>query len=128
MNKIKLIYPELSYKIVGCLFEVYNNIGPNHREQYYQKAIIREFTQQKIPFKSQLPVALVYKCEKVGNNFLDFLIDGKIVLEIKVGTRFLKKDFIQVLDYLKSTGLQLGIIAIFTPDGVKFQRILNIYN
>lgn len=126
MEKEKLIYPELSYKIVGCLFDVYNDIGPNHREQYYQKATAIEFRRQKILFVEQVSVDLEYKNETIGKNFLDFLIDGKIVLELKVGTYFKKKDFDQILSYLKLTKLKLGIIVIFTPDGVKFHRILNI--
>ena len=93
MGKEKLIYPELSYKIVGCLFDVYNNIGPNHREQYYQKAAASEFRRQKIPFIEQISINLKYKNETIGQNFLDFLIDDKIVLELKVGSYFKRKDF-----------------------------------
>ena len=93
MGKEKLIYPELSYKIVGCPFDVYNNIGPNHREQYYQKAAASEFRRQKIPFIEQISINLKYKNETIGKNFLDFLIDDKIVLELKVGSYFKRKDF-----------------------------------
>lgn len=67
-----------------------------------------------------------YKGAIVGNYFLDFLIENKIVLELKKGDRFSKKDIEQVYAYLKVTGLKLGIIANFTGKGVKFKRIVNI--
>jgi GxxExxY protein len=58
--------------------------------------------------------------------YLDFIIDEKIVLEIKQGDRFHKNDFEQVYNYLKSTGLKLGILARFSKSGVKFKRVVNV--
>ena len=126
MNDKKLIYPELSYKIVGCLFEVFNNIGSNRREVIYQKALKEEFKDQKISFKEQYFIKSYYKSKQIGRNYFDFLIDNKIILEIKVGNYFSKRDFDQILEYLKISRLKLGIIVNFTRDGVKFHRVLNI--
>lgn len=125
-NKSKLIYPELSYKIIGCLFEVYNECGGGHRENYYQKALKCEFELKEIKFKEQVMVDLKYKDKTIGKNFLDFLIEDKIILEIKIGEYFSKNNLKQILDYLKLTDLKLGIIANFTNDGLKFYRVLNI--
>ena len=125
-NINKVIYPELSYKIVGCLFEVFKTVGPNHREKYYQKAIEAEFNKQKIKFCSEFPIDLRYKDLKICKGFFDFLIDDKIILEIKVGSFFRKGYLEQILDYLKASNLKLGIIGNFTRDGVKFYRVLNI--
>lgn len=124
-KKDKVIYPELSYRIVGCLFEVYKELGSNHKEKFYQKAIRREFESKKIKFQEQLPIKLNYKGKAIGINFLDFLIEDKIILEIKTGRFFRKNHFEQVLDYLKSSNLKLGIIANFKKDGVQCYRILN---
>jgi len=125
-SMVELIYPELSYKIVGCLFEVYKNIGPNHRERYYQNALKEEFLKRKIKFQEQFPIKITYKDKKIGQNYFDFLIDDKIILEIKTGPYF-KKDYLdQLLSYLKATYLKLGIIANFTRNGVKFHRVINI--
>jgi GxxExxY protein len=121
----KVIYPELSYKIVGCLFEVYNELGSNHREKYYQSAVEQELINAGIGYNKELKADLRYKNKIVGKNYFDFLIDDKIVLEIKVGSYFKKKDFEQVLDYLKTSGYKLGIVGLFKKDEVKFFRILN---
>jgi len=127
-NLIKkdLIYPELSYQIIGILFEVYNQVGPGYHEKYYQRAIATELKKCNLPFKEQVFEPLKFKEETIGHHYLDFLIDNKIVLEIKKGNRFSKRNIEQVLTYLKTTGLKLGIIANFGPKEVKFKRIINL--
>lgn len=124
--KEKVIYPELSYRIIGIIFEVWNQIGYSHKEKYIEKAIATSFIKNKIPFREQLKVDLKFNNEKIGVYFLDFLIDNKIVLEIKKREYFSKNDIEQVYGYLKATKLKLGIIVHFTRDGVKFKRVLNL--
>lgn len=126
MPKTKVVYPELSYRIVGCLFEVYNTFGPNHREKYYQNAVAVELKNARLKFIREVPVNLVYKNNCIGKNFLDFLIEDKIILEIKVGNYFTKRNLEQLLSYLKATNLKLGIIANFARDRLKFYRVLNV--
>jgi len=121
-----LIYPELSYKIIGILFDVYNKLGPGYQEKYYQRAIASAFRKQRFAFREQVPIPLIYLEEKIGRYFLDFLIENKIVLEIKRGDRFSRKDIEQVYAYLKAKKLKLGLLANLTNRGVKFKRILNI--
>jgi len=126
-RKSKIVYPELSYKIVGILFEVYNQLGSGHQEKYYQRAIEVAFKENNFVFKRQLPLDINFKNNKIGKYFLDFLIENKIVLEIKRGNYFPKKNIEQVYAYLKITGLKLAILANFTSTGIKFHRILNLY-
>lgn len=126
LKRNNIIYPELSYKIVGILFDVYNNLGPGHKEKYYQKAVSKAFKGSNIVFQEQVHSPIIFQDENVGEYFLDFLINGKVVLEIKSGEKFLKQNISQVYSYLKSTNLKLGILANFTKDGLKFKRILNL--
>ena len=121
----KLIYPDLSYKIVGILFKVQNELGNKYQEKYYQRAIEIELKNQNIKFVKEIPVDLQYAAEKIGKYFFDFLIDDKVVLEIKAIPRLRPRDFKQVLAYLKSINLKLGIIANFRPEQLTFHRILN---
>ena len=125
-NKTEVIYPELSYKIIGILFTVWNIVGYGHKENFYQKSIVKELESANVLFKEQLKVKMVYKGKEIGIYFLDFLIDDKIVLEIKKREYFSKQDIDQLFSYLKATKLKLGIIAHFTKTGVKFKRVLNI--
>ena len=80
----------------------------------------------EIPFDEQVRLPLVYKGENIGNYALDFLIEKKMVLEIKKDKSFSYKNIEQVHNYLKAYNLKLGILANFTSDGLKFKRILNV--
>jgi GxxExxY protein len=122
-----LLYPDLSYQIIGILFDVFLNLGYGYRENQYQKAIEIALKNSGVQYQKELPVKISYKGQFVATNYLDFLIDGKIILEIKQGNRFVKNDFDQIFNYLKATGLKLGILARFTRSGVKFRRIANTY-
>ena len=124
--KIDLIYPELSYKIIGILFDVYNQLGYGYQEKYYEKAVATSLKLARLNYKEQFLVPLKFKGEKIGNYFLYFLVDDKIVLELKRGERVAKSNIDQIYAYLKAMNLKLGILAQFTPSGIKFRRILNI--
>lgn len=91
LKRKDLIYPDLSYQIVGILFDVWNELGPGHHENYYQKAVSIGFKNCGLDFREQVYTPLVFKEEKVGSYYLDFLIEDKIVLEIKKGDRFSRK-------------------------------------
>ncbi len=126
MKRKDLVYPELSYMIVGVLYEAYNVLGYGYKEIYYQGAIASNLKNCKLSFKEQVPAKIKYKDGVIGRVFLDFLIEEKVVLEIKKTDRFSKGEIGQIHGYLKATGMKLGIIAHFTKDGIKFKRILNI--
>jgi len=125
LRKKDLIYPELSYQIIGILFEVYNQLGPGYHEKYYQRAIATAFKKCNLSFREQVRVSLIFKGEKIGNYSLDFLIADKIILEIKKGERFSKRNIDQILAYLKAKKIKLGIITNFGQKELKFRRIIN---
>ena len=120
-----LLYPDLSYKIIGVLFEVFNKLGPGYLEKYYQRAVATGLKEVDLKFQEQLYAPLVFKGVKIGKCFFDFLVEDKIVLELKTGGRFSKKDIEQLFSYLKVKNLQLGLLVNFTNQGVKFKRIIN---
>lgn len=124
---MNLIEPELSYKIVGCAFDVYNSIGSGLRELHYQRALSESMRRRGLQFIEQFPVDLYFKDSKIGKYYLDFLVDGKIVVEIKRGDYFAKTNIEQALGYLKSLNLRLGLLINFTSTGVRYKRIVNLY-
>ncbi|MEK9150725.1 MAG: GxxExxY protein [Patescibacteria group bacterium] len=126
LRRKDLIYPELSYQIIGILFEVFKQLGSGYQEKYYQRAIALEFKKCGLKFQEQVLLPLRYKEIKIGNYFSDFIIENKIVLEIKKDKNFSRKNIEQVMAYLTAYNLKLGIIANFTKEGLKFKRIINI--
>lgn len=121
----ELIYPELSYKLMGILFKVHRKLGNSYQEKYYQRAVELELKANQIPFEREVEIKLNYNNEKIGKYFLDFVIDGKIALELKT-TPFLKQQYLnQVLAYLDSSRLKLGIVANFRSERLEYKRLVN---
>jgi|SRR3989344_1079742 len=126
IRRTDLVYPELCYQILGILFEVWKNVGFGHQEKVYQRASIAAFKEAGLFVEEQLPVVLMYKRSKVGVYYFDFLIENRIVVELKVRNYFSKKDIDQLFAYLKAKDLRLGLIIHFTKTGVKFKRVVNL--
>lgn len=120
----KLIHPELSYKVVGILYKVYNALGGGYQEKIYQAAVKKELIKNNIGFIEQVNVDVVYSDSAICKYRLDFIIEHKIVLELKITPKFTQRDYIQILSYLKQSGLELGILASLHRNGIAFKRIL----
>lgn len=127
MKKIKLLYPKLSYQIIGFAYEVFNELGYGYREKYYQKAFEKLLINNKITYQKETPVKMYFQNEILSKQYLDFLIEDKIIIEIKVKDRFLKSNIQQIYSYLKTNDKKLGLLINFTHDGIKYKRILNLY-
>lgn len=124
-----LIYYEFCYKVVGILYEVYNQLGYGYDEKTYQKAVAKLLEKTEFKYLEQLYSPVVFEGGIIGKIFFDFLIENgqeKIVLELKRGDRFSKAHIDQVYKYLVNHKLELGILAYFGPRGIIYKRILNI--
>ena len=124
-NKEKVIYPELSYTLMGILFEVHNKLGTKYQEKHYQKAIEIKLKELNIPYKREEKVTIEFGKEKLGEFYIDFIINDKIILEIKKVWKITQDDIKQVLRYLKATNLKLAIIANFRHKKLEYRRVLN---
>jgi GxxExxY protein len=107
------MYPELSHSIVGAAIEVHRRIGPGQLESVYQRALASELRYRAIPFEAQVPIAMLYRGESVGEFFADFIVDDKVILELKSVDRFHPVHTAQVLSYMRATKLRLGLLLNF---------------
>lgn len=121
-----LLFDKLSFEIVGSAFEVQNELCSGLLEKTYYKALAQEFTRRGIKFKQQVYFPIKYKGEIVGKRYFDFLVEDKIVVELKCEKNFSRSTIKQVFDYLVSSNLQLGIILNFGSEGVRQKRIVNL--
>ena len=124
-NKTNLIYPELSYKIIGVAFDIFNDLGFGHIEIYYQRAFAKKLEKLGISFEREKRFSICYEGDIIGTYILDFLIDNKLVVELKVRPKIGYTHIKQVVSYLRSANLKLAIIIYFTKEGVKYRRIIN---
>jgi len=88
----KIIYKDLSYKIVGVLYGVYNELGYGFQEKIYENAIAKSLFENGVNYKRQAPYRVVFHGKIIGRNYIDFIVDDKIVLEIKRGDYFSRKN------------------------------------
>lgn len=121
----EIIYPKLSYKIIGLLFKIYNKLGYGYQEKHYQRAFKRELEKNNIQYKQEVLSPLIYEDKGIGRYYLYFVIENKVVVELKIANDIYKRHLKQILDYLKSKGLKLGILAIFTKEGLRYKRVVN---
>ncbi|MFA4890095.1 MAG: GxxExxY protein [Candidatus Paceibacterota bacterium] len=124
-NDKMIVFPELSFKIIGATFNVFNKLNWGMQEKYYQRALAKEFSDLGLRYEKEKFIPLEYKNEKIGHYFADFIIEGKILLELKVVSKLGYIHCKQVLEYLKNANIKLGILIYFTKDGVKYRRVLN---
>jgi GxxExxY protein len=123
-----LLYPELSFTLNGIFFDIFKQLGGGHLEKYYQKAVKIGLEKAKLTFQEQLHTPLLYQGEKVGTYFLDFLVEGKIVIELKRGQFVPAHNIIQAKQYLSALDLQLALIVCFPHKGVYIKRIVNKFS
>lgn len=121
----KLIHPELSYKITGILFAVHNELGRFLNEKQYADAIEGYLKKLKIAYEREKILPPVFEQELEGRNKLDFLIEGKLILEIKTKRVLARDDYYQTKRYLTVLNKKLGLLVNFRDKYIRPKRILN---
>lgn len=125
-NNKKLLYAGLTYKVRGAIFTVYNELGFGHKENIYQKALIKEFETLNIPYKQEVGLDVRYKgdIDIIGKYRPDFAIEDKIIIELK-SVEFMPKSYEdQLLHYLKTTGYSLGLLVNFGSNRLYIKRLI----
>ena len=120
-----IIHKELSYKINGILFTVHNTIGRNASEQQVCDLIEEKLRTAGLVYKREFVLAGIHAGEKIGRHRVDFLIEEKIVLEVKYRRFLRKEDYVQVKRYLETLNLALGILVNFREERLHPKRVLN---
>jgi GxxExxY protein len=123
---MELLYKDESYAIIGACFEVYTEKGNGFVEPVYQECLELEFGLQKIPFSSQSALRLTYKGVELKQRYIpDFLCFDKIIVELKAVKQLTDEHRAQVLNYLKATGLRLGLLVNFGHyPKLEYERII----
>lgn len=108
-------YQELTEKIISIFYKVYNKLGYGFLEKVYENALMIEFKKQSIPAISQSPVRVLYEGCIIGEYFADILVDNKVIVEIKATKYLVKENEAQLLNYLKATDIEVGLLLNFGP-------------
>ncbi len=115
---------ELTYAINGAIYEVNRELGPGFLEKVYENALLLELRQRGLRAEGQVPIRIDYKGTNVGEFFADILVDGKVILELKATEFLLKVHEAQILNYLKGTGIKVGLLVNFTHPKAEIKRFI----
>ncbi len=118
------IYQDLTYELIGCGYNVFNRLKFGYQEKYYQRAYAEELTILHKVFSREHKVVIIYNGRKIGRYFIDFLVENKIVVELKVASDFHPKHIAQVLAYMRAKQIKIGLILLFTKQGLKIKRLI----
>ena len=127
MAKSDLLHSELSRAIIGAAMEVHKILGAGFLESVYEEALVIEFDLRAISFERQKLIDVAYK-DKIAKQFVcDFVVYGKIVVELKAIKSISDIEQAQVLNYLKASGLSLGLLLNFGSSSLEVKRLINTY-
>jgi len=123
-NNTNIIYSDLSYEVMGAIFEVHKELGPGFLESVYKKALVLELKNRGMKVDVEKVFGLTYKGKEVGTHRLDLIVEDKIVVELKTVERFAPHHTAQLLSYLKASGHRLGILVNFSKGKVESRRVV----
>jgi GxxExxY protein len=118
----ELLYKDLTYKIRGAIFRVYNTLGFGHKEAVYQTALEIEFRRLGIGYRRECALDVLYEGERIGVYRPDFAIDGKILIELKAVSYMGQDAETQLLYYLKGTNYEVGLLVNFGSKELDIRR------
>ena len=106
-------HKELTERIINIFYKVYNKLGYGFLEKVYENAMLREFKKENIPAVSQSPIKVFYEDEIIGEYFADIFVDDKVIVEIKAAKGLALENEAQLLNYLKATDIEVGLLLNF---------------
>ena len=119
----EFLHKELSQKVIGAFYTVYKTLGYGFLEKVYENALAQELLLQKFEFKTQVPIEVYYKSQKVGFYIADILIEDSIILELKAAESLCPEHEFQLTNYLKATNIEIGLLLNFGKEP-QFKRVI----
>lgn len=118
-------YSDLTEKIIGCSMKVHSFLGNGFPEVIYQRSLAFELEKSGINFKRELEQDIYYDNIKVGTRIVDFLIEDRVLVELKALGEINENHYSQVLNYLKAYKLEIGLLINFGAKSLQFKRFIN---
>lgn len=109
------MHVELTREIIGSFYDVYNNLGYGFLEKVYENALSLELRTKGIQVEQQKPIQVVYRQQIIGEYFADLVVDSKVIVEIKAVKNLIPQHEAQLLNYLKATTYEVGLLLNFGP-------------
>jgi GxxExxY protein len=118
-----MLHEELTGKIIGAFYTVYNTLGHGFLEKVYENALVLELRKQGMIAEQQKRIDVFYAGQRVGEYFADIIVEGCVVLELKAAEAIAPEHEAQLINYLKGTALEVGLLLNFGPKPQFVRRI-----
>jgi GxxExxY protein len=118
-----LLYEELTGKILEASFEVIKELGAGFLESVYEKALLVALRQKAINVVSQAPISVKFRDEEVGKFYADLLVEEKVIVELKAVQALTPEHQAQIINYLKATNIDVGLLINFGRPKLEFKRL-----
>jgi len=122
----KVVYPDLSYQLTGILFATHNDLGRFCNEKQYGDRVEKYLVENNIGYEREKVLPVSFDGEGIGRNKADFLIEDKVILELKAKRIISREDYYQTKRYLVALNKELGILVNFQQRYLAPKRILNV--
>jgi len=121
---VELLHKEITGLIIGAAMEVHSVLGNGFLEAVYEEALAHEMTLRAIPFERQRPLPVSYKGKELKEYICDFLVEEKVIVEIKAIKRLTELEEAQIINYLNASGVKVGLIFNFGEKSLKYKRVV----
>jgi len=119
-----LKHAELSAEVIGCAMEVSNELGVGFLESVYHNALVIALTSKGLSVETQKPVAVAFRGITVGRFYMDIVVNGKVVVELKAARALAPEHSAQVLNYLRAAGIEVGLLMNFGTSRMEYRRLV----
>jgi len=123
-NNVNLVHKDLSYALMGAVYEVHNVLGSGFLEKVYERALLEELSIRGIKAVAQKELSVAFKGRLVGHYVADIVVEDKVLLELKSVECLTPLLEAQILNYLKATGLEIGVLINFGNERVEYKRFV----
>lgn len=124
MAETNLLHNELTREIIGAAMEVHNYLGPGFLENVYEEALVIELDLRKVHYERQKGIDVFYKGLLAKQFFCDLLVGEKVLVELKALKTITGVEEAQILNYMKATGLEVGLLINFGEQSLKHKRFI----
>ena len=125
LSQLGYAYSDVTGAVIGCAFEVHSVLGTGFQEVVYQRALAVEMESRGLSFAREWEMPIFYKERQVGTRRVDFLVDEKVVVELKAVGELEKVHLAQAINYLEAFGLEVGLLLNFGAAKLEFRRVVN---
>jgi GxxExxY protein len=125
IDEPNLKYLELTGLIIGCAMKAHNQLGSGYRELIYQRALAIEFRKADVRFEREFEMPITYDGQNIGTRRVDFLVEGKLSVELKAVVELERVHLAQAINYLEAYNLEIGLLINFGNTRLEFHRLSN---